>query len=116
MAATGNHHLQRQQENQRSGLALVNGVVYVGWASHEDDQPYYGWLVGYSASNLSQLYVFNAVPNNTSAPYSGYAGEGGIWMSGGAPAADANGNLYLITGNGSLRSDHGSDYGDASLK
>jgi len=104
-----------QQENQRPGLALVNGVVYVGWASHEDTTPFYGWMVGYGASNLSQLYVFNVDPNNTSAPYSGYAGDGGIWMSGGAPAADANGNIYFITANGSFDPTT-SDYGDSFLE
>ena len=41
-----------QQQNQRSGLTLVNGVVYVVWASHEDVLPYYGWVVG-----------FNVLPN-----------------------------------------------------
>jgi putative Ig domain-containing protein len=100
-----------QQENQRCGLALVNGVVYIAWASHEDATPYYGWLMGYNASNLSQSYVLNVDPNSN---------DGGIWMSGGAPAADASGNLYLITGNGGFDANSTSapnnDYGDSVLK
>jgi hypothetical protein len=104
-----------QQENQRPGLALVNGVVYVAWASHEDTAPWYGWIIGYNASNLSQRDVFNVVPNVPSSPIIGSAGEGGIWMSGGAPAADSSGNLYFITANGSFDLTT-SDYGDSFLK
>ncbi|MGA7859046.1 MAG: hypothetical protein WCA11_14015, partial [Terracidiphilus sp.] len=100
-----------RQENQRSGLALVNGVVYIAWASHEDVTPFYGWLIGYNASNLSQAHVFNVDPNEH---------DGGIWMSGGAPAADSSGNIYVITANGGFDATSTSapndDYGDSFLK
>ncbi len=100
-----------RQENQRPGLALVNGVVYIAWSSHEDTPPWYGWVIGYNANNLSQASVFNDTPN---------AGMGGIWMSGGAPAADSSGNLYLITGNGNFDATNSSapnnDYGDSFLE
>ena len=105
-----------QVENQRPALALVNGTVYISWASHEDAGHYYGWVIGYSAANLKQSSVFNAAPNNKSV-----MGHGaGIWMSGGAPAADASGNLYLITGNGLFDANSAAapnnDYGDSLLK
>jgi hypothetical protein len=93
------------KQNQRSGLALVNGVVYVTYASHCDSPVYYGWIVGYNASNLSQVSVFNDDPTS---------GFGGIWMSGGAPAADSSNNLYVITGNGNW--DGVSEFGDSFLK
>jgi hypothetical protein len=100
-----------REENQRPGLALVNGVVYIAWSSHEDHAPYYGWVIGYHANDLSQASVFNDAPN---------AGLGGIWMSGGAPAADSSGNLYLITGNANFDATSSSapntDYGDSFLK
>jgi Putative Ig domain len=87
-------------ENQRCGLALSNGVVYVAWASHEDQNTpnAYGWVIGYHESDLSQVSAFNAAPNGT---------LNGIWMSGGAPAIGPNGDpdsgdLYVITGNGTF--------------
>ena len=105
-----------QVQNQRPGLALVNGTVYVGWSGHEDADHYYGWVMGYSAATLQQSFVFNDAPNNTSAGGFG----GGIWMAGGAPAADASGNLYLLTGNGPFDANSATapnnDYGDSLIK
>ena len=89
-------------QNERCGLALVNGVVYIAYASHGDNPTYYGWVVGYSASSLNQVSVFNDDPGSA---------YGGIWMSGGAPAADSNGNLYVITGNGNF--DGNTQFGDS---
>jgi hypothetical protein len=100
-----------RQHNQRPGLALVNGIVYIAWASHEDNSPYYGWVMGYNASNLAQTAVVNVSPN---------VGYGGIWMGGGAPSADSNNNLYLITGNATFDANSSTapnnDYGDSFLK
>ena len=99
-------------ENQRPGLALVNGVVYVGWASHGDQGVWHGWLLGYSTANLAAApSVFNSTPN--SAEGLSYC-RGGIWMSGGAPAADTSNNLFLITGNGVW--DGTSAFSDSYLK
>lgn len=101
-------------ENQRPGLALYNGVVYVSWASHEDTDPYHGWIIGFSTTNLAAVVVFNSTPNQVNG--ASYA-RGGIWMSGGAPAVDANGYLYCITGNGTFDANvGGSNYGDTILK
>ena len=103
-------------ENQRPGLALVNGVVYISWASHEDKDPYHGWVIGFSAGNLSAgpTAVWNSTPN-TVANFTN--SRGGIWMSGGAPAADSSGNLYFLTGNGSFDANAGgSNYGDSTIK
>ncbi len=101
------------RENQRPGLALVNGVVYVSWASHGDTDQYHGWIIGYSASNLNRVAVYNTSPNKTNVTTC----RAGIWMSGGAPAADFSNNvyhLYVLTGNGIW---NGTDaWGDSALK
>jgi PKD domain-containing protein len=93
-------------ENQRPGLAVWNGTVYVSWASHEDQSPWHGWVMGFDGSNPQNApSAFNTTPN----------GEGGgIWMSGGAPSIDGDGNLYVITGNGDF--DGNTDFGDSFLK
>ncbi len=106
-AAGGTVSFDPHQHLQRAGLALVNGVVYVAFASQEDAGTWYGWMMGYqySGTSLTQTAVFNAAPN---------AREAGIWMSGGAPAADAN-NLYVVTGNGGFNPPS-NDYGDSLLQ
>ncbi|HVM46678.1 MAG TPA: hypothetical protein VMU04_01560 [Candidatus Acidoferrum sp.] len=82
-----------QRQNQRPGLALINGIVYIGWASHCDWGPYHGWLIGYDATTLQQAVVYNDTPNGS---------DGGLWMSGQAPSADSSGNIFLATGNGTV--------------
>ena len=95
-------------QNQRPGLLLLNGVVYIAWASFGDLGPYHGWVMGYSASTLAQASVYNATANGS---------QGGIWHSGGGPSADTAGNIFAITGNGTFDVDTGgTDYGDSMLK
>jgi hypothetical protein len=106
------------RENQRPGLGLSNGIVYVAWASHGDKGTYHGWVLGYQTANLAAVpTVLNTTPNAASVGYC----KGGIWMSGGAPAFDAAGNMYVITGNGAFDGVSGSatlptDLSDSYLK
>src|SRR6202043_4288315 len=65
----------------------------------------YGWIAGYNAATLAQVSVFNDDPG---------PGGGGIWMAGGAPAADSSNNMYVISGNGNF--DGVTLFGDSFLK
>jgi Bacterial Ig-like domain (group 2) len=104
----GQISLDQRMELQRPGLALVNGVVYVGFGSHADTWPWHGWLLAYDGATLQQEAAFNSTPNSA---------EGAIWAAGGAPAVDASGNVFVVTGNGTFDATAGGiDYGDTVLK
>ena len=81
-----------QIQNQRQALTLVNGVVYVTFSSHCDWGAYHGWILGYNQTSLQQQIVYNDTPDGSA---------GGIWESGMGMAADSQGNLFCVTGNGS---------------
>jgi hypothetical protein len=92
----------------RPGL-LLNGIVYVAYASDCDNQPYHGWIFAYDAATLSQKAVFNESPNGR---------EGGFWMAGSGIAADLAANIYIASGNGDFDTGHvpAVDLGDSNLK
>ena len=93
---------------QRPGLLLLNGVVYTAWSSHCDIGAYHGWLIGYDASTLEQVAIYNNTPNGN---------EGSFWAGGAAPASDANGNIYLVAGNGTFDAQNsGKDLGESFIK
>lgn len=104
--ADGTIPLDPMQHLQRPGLLLANNIVYIGFGSHGDMDPYHGWLLSYDASDLShQVGVYMSTPNGDA---------GSIWQSGRGPAADSQGNIYAITGNGDY--DGAQDFGESFLK
>ena len=104
-------------ENQRPGLLLLNGIVYVGFAAHGDNGPWHGWILGYNAATLKQTGAYCASPNGTGS---------GFWMSGEGLAADQLtpstlpfGRMFVPTGNGDYNATkpytNAMDYGETHL-
>jgi hypothetical protein len=95
------------REAQRPGLLLVNGILFIAWASHCDNTPYHGWVMQYSESTLKQLKVWNSTPNG---------GLGGVWQSGGGVASDGT-YVFFATGNGTYDGPKGGmDFADTIVK
>ncbi|HEV2702988.1 MAG TPA: hypothetical protein VGV09_15265 [Steroidobacteraceae bacterium] len=109
------------QYEERAALLLLNGTIYTSWTSHCDIAPYGGWLIAYSEGTLAQSAVLNVGPG--AAGFGGASQGPGIWMSGDGPAADAAGNIYVLTGNGPFETTlnpngfpSGNDFGNSFLK
>jgi len=95
-------------ENQRLALLLNNGVVYFGTSSYCDFGDHHGWFFAYDSATLNQITAVNVTATGT---------EGGIWQSGGGAAADAGGNVYIVTADGTFdAASGGSNYADTLLK
>jgi hypothetical protein len=110
---TGQTTFLPQQYKERAALLLLNGVIYTTWASHCDDGPYTGWIIGYNQTTLKQTSVLNITPNGS---------DGAIWMAGDGPAADSSGNFYFLVANGTFDNTlanglpENGDYGNAFMK
>jgi outer membrane protein assembly factor BamB len=82
-----------KQYEERAALLLVNGEIYTTWTSHCDIDPYNGWVISFNAGTLKGTGVLDLTPNGE---------EGAIWQSGAGPAADAEGNVYVMDANGTF--------------
>ena len=95
---------------QRSSLVETNvaGVKTVFGCSGTIFETQAGVASGY-------CFAFDVASNTVSAVLAMTAGEGaGVWMGGEGAAADAQGNLYVITGNGDF--DAATQWGESFLK
>ena len=82
-----------KQYEERAGLLLLNGQIITVWTSHCDIDPYTGWIISYDAATLARSSVLNVTPNGS---------RGAMWMAGAGPAADPQGNVYVLDGNGTF--------------
>jgi outer membrane protein assembly factor BamB len=102
---------QAKDHTGSPALLLDRGSLYLGFgarADSEQDHSYYGhyhgWVVQYRASDLSQLAAFCTTPNrptrSNTINHDTIAPGAGVWHGGGGLAADPDGNVYALTGNG----------------
>ncbi len=102
-----------QRQQNRPGLALADGAVYVAFGSSCDAVPggVHGWMFAYSAATLHQVAVLDTTASSANA----YLGS--IWQSTVAPAIDPSGDLFFATGNGTFDANAGrTSYGDSILR
>jgi hypothetical protein len=95
----------------RPGLLLLNGTVYTAFGSVGDFPTWHGFVMGYNATTLQQVAVYNSTPQNNT------EGGAGIWQTGNGLVTDAAGDIYAIASNGNFDvNTGGQDYGSAYLK
>jgi outer membrane protein assembly factor BamB len=82
------------QYAERAALLLTKGTIVTSWTSHCDITPYSGWIIAFAENSLTRTAILNVAPNGEYGP--------AIWMSGGGPAADSAGNIFLLTANGAF--------------
>ncbi len=80
--------------NQRPGLLLMGGSVYMGFASNCDRGPYVGYVAGVNTVLASHPVTFWSTESNLATD------QAGIWQSGGGLVSDGPGRIFLATGNG----------------
>lgn len=103
------HHLQRP------ALLEANDRIYLAFGSHQDTSPYHGWLLSYNADTLKPLGRYCTTCGRVVADdCSDGSCQGGIWQAGAGPAADEQGHLYVMTGNGTF--DGGDDLSTSFIK
>jgi hypothetical protein len=115
-------------EFQRSGLLITKSGtsavnIYVTWSTFCDSNIASGGSFGllaefdyaYSSHSFSStIETFYPEEKSTNLNFTPHA-PAGVWMSGGAPAADGAGNLYIAVGNGIFDATI-PNYGESILK
>ena len=97
------------RQKQRAALLLTSTpagagspptkTLFVGFAmTHEDHDDTHGWVVAFDAASFRRTAAWTTSPNGTGA---------GVWQASQGPAADENGNVYLMTGNYGVQDSNG---------
>jgi hypothetical protein len=122
-------YFSAENENQRAGLALMHDsnhdpVVFVSWGSHCDapTDGFNGRVAAFELATSGGTTSFSLVGDFSTTPTDSdndYPDEGGVWMSGAAPAIDdgdgsADGDVYLAVGNGGWNGTH--KFGQSALR
>ena len=95
---------------QRTGLTLDAGRVVFGFGGNFGDcSTYHGWVISVpEAGGTAAAFMVDAGPGES---------QGAVWMGGAAPTVDAQGNVWVTAGNGSVTSaSHAYDDSDSVLE
>lgn len=79
-------------QRQRAGLLLLDGTVYMGFASYCDQQPYVGYVAGVNTTTHA-LTMWTDESGTTDT-------QAGIWAAGSGLMSDGTGRIFAATGNG----------------
>jgi hypothetical protein len=94
--AKGKPVVLHPDQKQRAALLLVpltgqHKTLFVALAGGENPGSPHGWIVAYDVDSFTQTAAWVSTPK-------GFGG--GIWQGSQGPAADEEGNVYAMTGNG----------------
>jgi len=109
-SGTGSVSFDPNVQMNRPALLLLGGRIYIGFGSHNDaGSGWRGWVFVYDATTLKQAGVFCTTPDGA---------NGSVWQGGMGLAADPEGFVYFMTGNGDFNANAkgGTNYGDTALK
>ncbi len=94
------------ERKQRAALTLTQGAVLVPFGTiAESAKTARGWLIAVDTSSWKVAASWCSTARGSG---------GGIWHSGGGPAVDADGFIYVLTGNGDF--DAVTDFGESIVK
>lgn len=92
------------KHKQRAALLLHQGLIYIAFGGDGNK----GAMFVFDAATLTQRAFWSSTPTGT---------DGGIWQSGQGPAADEEGHVYLMTGNGAFNGNTGGqNFGNSFVK
>jgi len=95
-------------QQQRPGLLLQNGIIYIGFGSPGCNiKTENGWVMAYDQITLQPVGAFDVSPGVEASA---------IWLSGGGLAGDGQGNIYFSTGDGLFDGPMGTHFGDSVIK
>lgn len=92
-----------QGQKQRAALLLVplqgqHKTLYAAFTGGENPGAPHGWVVAFDIDTFQQTAAWVSTPNSFG---------GGIWQGAQGPAADDNGDVYVMTANGGFVEDNG---------
>jgi hypothetical protein len=94
------------ERKQRAALAIANGAVLIGFGSiAETAKSARGWLIAVDTAKWEIAATWCSTARGSG---------GGIWMSGGGPAIQSDGSIWVVTGNGDF--DGQVDFGESVVR